>query len=255
MTTNRSLRSCTMKFSLALALAGALSAAELPKGEAILDKYVEVTGGKAAYARVHSEVSTGTMEFKSVGLKGRMTAYTAEPGKRYTEMDIEGVGKMSEGTDGDVAWSMSAMQGNHVKEGDERAESLLQAKFNADLNWRDQFKSAETAGIETVDGKECYKVLLVPKSGGTHTRWYDKDSNLLVKMSMTAKTPMGELATESVLSDYRKEGDILMPHKIVSKVATMEIAMIIDSVKLNPEIPKDRFDIPDEIKALLKKAQ
>jgi len=51
--------------------AGALAAAdELPKTETILDKYIEATGGKAAYAKIHSEISTGTMEFAAMGLKG-----------------------------------------------------------------------------------------------------------------------------------------------------------------------------------------
>jgi hypothetical protein len=33
----------------------------------------------------------------------------------------------------------------------------------------------------------------------------------------------------------------------------MEFRMTIDSVQQNPEIPKDRFEIPDEVKALLNK--
>jgi hypothetical protein len=45
-----------------------LSAADaLPTGEAILDKYIEVTGGKAAYEKKISEVSTGVMEFTGKG--------------------------------------------------------------------------------------------------------------------------------------------------------------------------------------------
>ena len=67
---NRSLRPRTMKIGLALAFAGVLAAADLPKGETLLDKYIEVTGGKAAYAKIHSEMMTGTMEFPAMGLKG-----------------------------------------------------------------------------------------------------------------------------------------------------------------------------------------
>jgi len=166
---------------------------------------------------------------------------------------VTGLGKMQEGVSDGVAWTLSSMQGPHLKEGDEKAESLLQSKFNSDLNWRDQFKSAETVAVETVEGKECYKVVLTPKAGSPSTRWFDKDTNLLVKMSMTAKSPMGEVQSDSVVSEYRKEGDVLVPHKIISKVATMELQMTVESVQHNPEIPKETFDVPAEVKALMKK--
>jgi hypothetical protein len=247
--TNRNFR-----IGLALAFTGVLAfAADLPKGDALLDKYIEVTGGKAAYAKIHSDRTTGTMEFKAMGMKGKVTTYAAEPDKKYSEVVLEGIGKMQEGVSGGVAWTLSSMQGPHLKEGDEKAESLLQAKFNSDLNWREQFKSAETVGMETVEGKECYKVVLTPKTGTPSTRWFDKDTNLLVKLSMTAKSPMGEVQSDSLISDYRKEGEVLMPHKVVSKVATMELVMTVESVQHNPEIPADRFDVPEEVKAMLKK--
>jgi Protein of unknown function (DUF620)/Predicted periplasmic protein (DUF2092) len=255
---NRSLSHRSLKIGLALGLAlgwaGALAAADdLPKGEALLDKYIEVTGGKAAYAKIHSDMTSGTVEFKAMGLKGTVTTYSAEPDKKYSEVLIDGIGKMQEGVNGGVAWSNSAMQGPRVKEGDEQAETLLQAKFNSDLNWRDQFKTAETVGVETVEGKECYKVVLTPKTGSPSTRWLDKESNLLVKMSMTNKGPMGEIQSDTLLSDYRKEGLVLVPHKMNVKAGPMEFVATIDTVQHNPEIPKDRFDIPDEVKALLKK--
>ena len=253
---NRSAGTRSLKASLALAFAVVLAAADdLPKGETLLDKYIEVTGGKAAYAKIHSDMTTGTMEFQAMGLKGKITTYAAEPDRKYSEVLLDGIGKMQEGVTGGIAWSTSAMQGPRVKDGDEKAETLLQAKFNADLNWRDLFKSAETVGVETVDGKECYKVVLTPKTGSPSTRWLDKQTNLLVKMSMTSKSAMGEIQFESLVSDYRKEGDVLVPHKMIVKAGPMEFVATVDSVQHNPEIPKDRFEVPDEIKALLKKAQ
>jgi hypothetical protein len=250
------MRSLTVRFGFALAFAGALAAAdELPKGAAILDKYVEVTGGKAAYSKLHTQIAIGTTEFKAMNLKGKLTVYTAEPDKHYTEIELAGIGKIQEGSNGDVAWGYSAMQGPRVKEGEERAEALLQGKFNGDLNWRDIFNSAETQGTETVDGKTCYKVLLTPKSGPPMTKWFDKDSGLLMKMAMTSKTPMGDIQADTTYDDYRKEGELVMPHKLIVHVATMEMVMTVDSVQSNPDIPKDKFDPPAEVKALIKKPE
>ena len=212
-----------------------------------------MTGGKAAYAKIHSEVSTGVMEFPAMGLKGKMISYSADPDKRVMEVTMDGIGKILDGSNGEIAWATSAMQGPRVKEGDEKAEALLEATFNADARWRDIYQRAETTGVESVDGKDCYKIVLTPKTGNPVTRWYDKESNLLLKMRVKARSPMGEIESDSFVSDYRKEDGILMPHKLVSHVATLEIALTIDSVKHNAEIPKDKFELPDEIKVLLKK--
>src|SRR4029079_8762675 len=115
-----------------------------------------------------------------------VSSFRAEPDKSLTEVEIPGIGKIREGSDGKVAWSLSAMQGPRVKEGDEKAAAIQAARFNAELHWRDYY-NAETTGIEQVDGKDCYKVRLTPKEGMPMSRYYEKDSNLLVKMVMTVK--------------------------------------------------------------------
>jgi hypothetical protein len=230
-----------------------LVAADLPKAETILDKYVEVTGGKAAYQKLHSQIASGIFEMSAAGIKGAVTTYRAEPDLAYTEIVLEGIGKITDGTDGKVAWANSAMQGPHVKDGAERAQAMQAARFNGELHWRETYKAAEITGVEAVDGKDCYKVVLTPAEGSAVTHFYDKDSGLLTKMSMISQSAAGEIAVDSFPSDYRKEGDILMPHKVRQTVAGQEFTITIDTVKLNPEIPKNRFDLPDEIKALVNK--
>ena len=244
-----------LRIGLALAFGGVLAAADLPKGETLMDKYIEVTGGKAAYAKMHSQKVTGTMEFPAMGLKGKLTIVSAEPDKQYFEVEFEGVGKMQEGSNGEIAWANSAMQGPRIKEGGEKTESLTRAKFNAELNWRDTYKTVETVALETMDGKQCYKLLATPKTGNPRTIWYDKDSNLMVKVSAMTETPQGDIQSDTALADYRKESDVLVPHKMTIKAGPMEVAMTIDSVQINPEIPKNTFDVPDEVKALIKKPQ
>src|SRR6266581_5917096 len=125
----------------------ALGAAEpLPKAEAILDKYIEVTGGKAAYEKKRTEVSSAVMEFVGKGVKANMTSYHAEPNRSYMVVEIEGIGKMEEGSDGSVVWERSAMKGPRVKTGEERAVSLRAANIHHDSRWRDFFQKAECTG-------------------------------------------------------------------------------------------------------------
>ena len=238
-------------FPALLLLAAPAFAADDIKPEAILDKYVEVTGGRAAYEKIKTEVATGTLEITSIGLSGTLTIYQAAPDKAYTTIEFSGgVGKAEEGSNGQVAWAINGMQGARIKEGDERASSLRRDALNADIRWRDFYTKAELAGTEDVGGKACYKVVLTPNEGGAETRYYDKSSNLLVKVVMPITTPEGAATAEMALSDYRDEGGILVPHTISQKVPGADILVKIETVKHNPEIPAGRFDLPAEIKAL-----
>lgn len=238
---------------LAVAALAPLAAADLPKAETILDKSIEATGGRAAYEKLHSMVISGTMEVKAVGIKGTMTSYHAAPDQMLMEVNIPGVGAIRDGSNGELAWEVSALQGPRIKEGDEKANALREGKFNATVHWRDQYKQVVTAGLEKVNGKDCYKVVLTPKAGTPETQYFDTQTGLPVKVAMTVKTPMGELATESLIEDYRKEGDFLMPHKMTQRAAGQEITITFDNVQLNVDIPKEKFDLPEEIQALVKK--
>jgi len=240
-------------YTVALSLVACLllyAADPLPKGEAILDKYIEVTGGKAAYEEKHTEISSAIMEFVGKGVKANMTSYHAAPNKSYMVVEIEGIGKMEEGTDGSVVWERSALKGPRVKTGEERAVSLRAASIHHDTRWREFFETAECTGIEPIDGHICYRVVLTPKEGQPETRYYDKKSYLLVRTNMILKSEMGEVPAESSVGDYRTVEGILIPFQVKQKILGQEFTVTLQSVKTNVEIPKERFALPEDVKAL-----
>jgi len=153
-----------------------------------------------------------------------------------------------------VAWENTALQGPRVKQGVERADALREGAFNAPLYWQKLYVKAETAGAETVEGHDCYKVVLTPKEGKPITEFYDKKSGLMIKTMATVSSQMGDVNAEILYDDYRKDGDVLSPHRLVNRAAQQEFIIQIDSVEVNPDLPKDRFDLPPEVQALVDKA-
>src|SRR5262249_38266938 len=151
-----------------------------PTGEAILEKYLEVTGGRSAYAKVQTQVTNAVLEFVGKGVKANMTMYHAAPLKAYIVTEIEGIGKMEEGTDGSIVWERSAIKGPRIKTGEERTVSLRGADLQHDIHWRNYFNKVESTGVEPVNGRICYRVVLTPKEGQPETRYYDKETHLLV---------------------------------------------------------------------------
>ena len=231
----------------------AAATASLPKAETILDRFVEATGGKAAYDKRTGEISTGTFEMAAQGIKGSLTVYSAAPDKSYRVIELDGIGKVESGTGNGIAWEKNPMLGPRVMSGEEKAQNLREAAFNGAVNWRSLYVKAETTGVETIDGEECYKVVLTPAEGKPLTSYFQKKSGLAVKQSMVAASAMGEAPVDVAVSDYKSFGGILTPTKMVQKVAGQEFTISIDKVQVNPEIPPDRFAIPAEVRALLQK--
>jgi hypothetical protein len=225
----------------------------LPDAATILDRYVEVTGGKEAYAKHKSEIETGTLVYPAQGLKAKITRYAAEPDNYLASVEITGIGKMDTGVTDGVAWDNSVVLGARIKSGDEKALALREATFNATLYWRKLFPKVETTGVDSVDGEVCYKVLLTPAEGRTETRYFSKESGLLLKATTVAVTQMGEIPVEMLFSGYQESNGVRAPSVVTQKAAGQEFTITIESVRVNEEIPAGKFAFPAEIRALLDK--
>ncbi len=226
---------------------------ELPKAESVMDRYVEVTGGKALYEKRHSEVMTVEMEFVGKGIKGTLTRYSDSSNNAFSTGQIEGVGKLEEGVYNGQAWENSAVMGPRVKSGAENADAVRESTFNSSLNWRKLYK-AELAGTEKVNGEDCYKVVLTPLSEGKpQTLFMSKKTGYMVKTKRIAISAMGEIPIEAIASDYKPFDGILYPAKITQNVMGNEISLTMVSLKANEDIPKDRFAPPVEIQKLMAK--
>lgn len=235
------------------ALPIASAADPLPSPESILDRYVEVTGGKQAYEKRKTEIASGTLEYPAQGVKGTITRYESEPDNYYATLEIAGIGKIEMGVTGGVAWENSAIMGPRIKSGEEKNQALREATINATLNWRKLFPKVETAGVETIDGQECYKVVLTPSEGKPEIMYFQKKSGLGVKTTTVAVSPMGEIPVEVMVSDYKNFGGVLSPAKVTQKAAGQEFTITIEKVQVNAEIPPERFAMPGEIRALVDK--
>jgi len=233
----------------------AFAADPLPSAESVLDRYVQVTGGRQAYEKRKAEIAHGTVEFSALGIKGSMTRYAAEPDKYYYTVDIEGLGKMETGVNGPIAWENTALLGPRLKSGVERAEAIREGNLNSTLNWRKLYPKVETTGIETIDGEECYKVVMTPVEGQPLIGFYQKKSGLQVKLTTVASSQMGDIPVELIASGYKDFGGILEPARVTQKAGPAEFTIILESVEVNPVIPAEKFALPAEVRKLADKAE
>ncbi len=228
------------------------AASKMPAAETILDKYINATGGKAAYRALHNILSQGTFVVTGTAVRGKYAAYEAEPNKTRTIFDFESGEVDEQGTLGEIAWERSTSGGARLLTGEEKDIALREATFNSMLNWRTIYRSAECTGVESVGDRTCYRLVLTPHKGKPLTQYYDAGSGLLVKSFITLDDPHGEIRSENLYGDYRKDNaSVLFPHKLVHRITNEEMVITLDSVRCNIDIAWHRFDLPPAIKALM----
>jgi hypothetical protein len=239
--------------AVVVAFSAALGYAEdVPSGDSLLQKFIDRSGGAEAYARAQHVSMKGTVELTGRNINGTVTVMQ-EGEKSYTLMDLPGVGPVEEGFDGQTAWSMSALQGPRILEGDEKIAVKRASSLASMASWRDVYKEAKTVGSEDVGGKPAWKVDMVPKEGKAETFFFDKDSGLLVRITTVLGTPVGEIPSETTLTDYRAIDGIQTSFRMEQKAMSQNIVMRFEKIVYNASIPKGRFDLPASVKAMLDK--
>ncbi len=225
----------------------------LPSGKEVLERFVEKTGGRAAYEKVSARVVHGFMEVPARNIKAAYTVNQAAPNKYRLTIEIPGMGRFDEGSDGATMWAMDPMQGPRVVAGEELEQKSRAMAFNAELEPQEYWKTMETVGVEAVKGSPAYKVLLTPANGPATTNWYDVESGLLVKTAAVQKMAMGDVPTETATGEYKEFHGIRLSTLQTLAVLGMEQRMTIEKVEHPEKVADEVFALPVEIKALVEK--
>lgn len=225
--------------------------ATLPTAQSIIDKHIEAIGGRKALQAHSSVAMKGTMEVPAAGIKGPIELYSARPNKMTMKATLAGLGDLTEGFDGTTAWSINPMTGPMIATGEELEQKAFGANFDRTLGMADQYESMKTVEKTTFEGRPVYKLALTRKGGAVDTEFYDAETGLKAGSIIDAKSPMGTVTATSVISDYKKFGDILQPAVVKQTASGAQIIMTVTEIvydKVDPAV----FELPAPIKALIK---
>jgi hypothetical protein len=239
-------------FAGACLMAWTATAADLPSGETLLQKYIDRSGGADAYAKAKNMAMSGSVQMPAQNISGKVEIYE-EGEKSYTSMDFAGIGKIEEGYDGKYGWQNSVLQGPRLLDGDELTSAKRAAQLSLLTSWKDVYKTAETGGSEDIDGKPAWKVVMTPKEGKPETFYFDKESGMLVRIAAVFSTALGEISTDSTMADFRQVQGILTPFVMTEKAMGQNIVLKFDHIGYNVDVPKGKFDLPDAVQALVAK--
>lgn len=222
----------------------------LPTGAAVLEKSLEMTGGRAAFEQVKSRVSTVKLKMEQVGIEGTITMQQTADGNALMVANLPGIGETRTGLTDGVVWESNPMTGVRVVEGAEKQQQLRAFRLNAELQPDKYFRKIETVGREKVGDRETFKVVLTPTDGEPETRYYDAENFRLLRVETAVQSPMGVIRATSDMSDYKQVDGMDMPHVIVQSFQGMKIVTTMVEVKHNVEIDPSVFALPEDVKLL-----
>lgn len=235
--------------------------AEAPKSAAtkksaadIIDAYVAATGTKEADEKLTSRSMTGTLSVPAAGVKGSLKLLQSAPNNFRMTIEIDGVGKIEQCCDGEIAWEESALSGARLLEGEEKIRQVRAANYNADRKWRDLYEVPTSFKEETIDDKPCYAVELKAKEGtATQTNYYDQKTDLLVMTKTQITSPMGEFEAKIYFEDYRAQDGLTFPFRIRQEILSQEQVIQFETAEHNVKFDDKAFAPTKDVQALIDK--
>ncbi len=225
---------------------------DLPPAREIIERSIKEMGGAEAYKKHKSQHAVGTVEMPAQQIKGTLEAYAADPNKMLLKVNLPGVGDITTGYDGSVGYMLNPLTGPMLLQDKMLDQVATQADFNHILHSPENYKSMETLDLVKFEGEDCYKVKTVDKSDLETIEYYSKATGLQRGSTMSQESPFGAVPVSTVISEYKKFDNFLMPSVITQKMSGMEQVMKMDKMEFDT-VPADTFDLPKEIKALIKK--
>jgi hypothetical protein len=250
--------SCASNPSAAQSTTPSTVPATLPTAQQVIDRYVAVTGGAEAYGSIRSRRQVGSIEVPAQGVKGTTFSATTrptatQPARGKIVSTLEGVGPVTQGFVGEVAYNVESATGARLLVGDEALAAIQQLTINAEIDLRG-FASSSVTGVEEVRGKPCYRVELVTAGGQVVTRMYEVESGLLVRASSPLPS-MGENVQAVVAyGDYQSAPPIKRPmftRMQIGQPAILFVETRFTKVEHNVDLSDDELDPPAAVKDLM----
>ncbi len=210
----------------------------------ILEKMIEVQGGKKAIEGIKDMTLRGTLEMALQGISGPITVYKKEPDKRRVDVEVMGM-VFSQAYDGEIGWGTNPQTGGIEEISGEQLVEIKRESMPV-VSILDPQKYGITftyKGKEEIEGKEYFVLDQAYPDGFKATLYLDSKTYLIFKTKVKTTGQMGgEVEMEQFQSDYRKENGLMMAHSIVTYAGGEEVQKItVEEVSFNTGLEDSLF--------------
>ncbi|MGL1955729.1 MAG: hypothetical protein OCD00_00220 [Colwellia sp.] len=223
----------------------------LPLPSILFAKHIEAIGGEQSIAAHTISTVNSKLIINAYGIEGSLQVIAAAPNKLTTTVELGPLGVSRSGFNGSVGWSMNAMSGNELLEGEALHAMIMKADFYADnLHLANGVIKQKTVEIATfADGKH-YRVLLVNAKGEESFLFFSTKTGLLSGMDRMEQGASGSVPTQIRLGNYVEFDGMKTARRVSSSQNGVETIIEITAISYN-ELAPNAFDLPVEIQAMI----
>lgn len=225
--------------------------ASLPSAQAVIDRFVQASGGAGAQKAVKSLSGRGVLAVSAQNLSGELEIMAARPNRQITRVTIPGIGQIEEAFDGKVGWSIDPINGPSLVTGRALKERADESWFDAMLHGPEYVREMTVLGREEFDTRPAYRLKVVLASGTEQVEFFDVETGMQIGLEATRESPLGPVPTTIVYRDYKKYGALTYPSKVIQRVLGIEQVVTFTTLEFDT-VPATAFDMPPVIKALIK---
>jgi hypothetical protein len=229
--------------------ASAPPSAKLRTPDEILADAVKATGGEAAWnahKTAHYKVET---TLQGMGMGGTGERFQTRGDKSLMTMDMAGLGRVREGTNGKVAWTEDPVLGIRYLDGVEAEQTRIASSWNADMHAGDLFTKLEAATEPGPDGVALECVVATPKLGAPLRSCYDPKTHLQVSQSGVRAGPQGDMPFRAIIREWRDVAGVKIPFESNTQLGPITTVDRITAVTFDEPIDEKMFDPPKPAKS------
>ena len=230
----------------------------LPTVDAILDKYVQALGGRAAIENVKSRHTQVTMlrpklvngGTPNAAMIARAETWTAEiyqkaPDKYLSTMTTPN-GVISQGFNGAVGW-VNTSAGQRQMSSAALAQVKRMADLQQDLKIKENYTKLTVVGKERIADREAWIIAASTDEQRRESFFFDTQNGLLLRRVTLTRTALGDDPEQTDYEDYRVVDGVKLPFKITVSYLDDNhygTARVISVVKQNLTIEDAKFNPP-----------
>ena len=227
------------------------AADNLPLPSSLIAKHIKAVGGEQNLRAHTAQTLDGTLLIQAMGIEGDLHVIAAAPNKIKNTIELGQYGTSRSGYNGAIGWSMDAMSGNRILEGEALEQMISRADFHGnDLHLGEDAVKRETVETVSFDDGEHYKVLLVDADGEESYLYFSSETGLLSRIDRMELGMMGKTPTQIRLGNYIETDGVKTARRITSSQNGGESIIEIDSISYD-DIQENAFELPSEIQALV----
>ena len=217
--------------------------APAPSVDRILNHYIDAVGGRAAWLKLTSRVTTGTVDVPSQNLSGTIELREKAPDRILSEIRISGI-LFRQGFDGTVGWTDDPQNGLREQSGAELSEARRDADFYHPLNMKKLYTRLAVVGPEKVDDQDTYEVEADVPEGAPDEIYFSVATGLPVRVLSHRHGPQGVVDFREDFDDYREVDGIKRPFTIQETTGDQVITIHITQVRHNVLLDDSVFTKP-----------